>query len=193
MSDSSNAAQKLFLVGFMGCGKTTLGRLTAARLGGRFLDLDEEIAATSGRAIRDIFQTEGEAGFRRRESDLLRQLCAENYRDRRWSVIALGGGAFAAPENRACIARSGCSLWLDAPFEILASRVTADGSRPLWTSLEDARWRYQSRRDDYARADLHLAVDNAPARETVGRIIRLLAAWHFVRKQRASQLARKIT
>ncbi|OYT73876.1 MAG: shikimate kinase [Chloracidobacterium sp. CP2_5A] len=182
MGRSSSAAHKLFLVGFMGCGKTTLGRLAAARLGGRFFDLDERIVAAAGRPIRDIFQLEGEAGFRRRESDLLRRLCAEEQRDRRWSVIALGGGAFASPENRACIAQSGCSLWLDVPFEVLAARVARDGSRPLWSSLEDARSRYQLRRSDYAQADIHLAVGNATPQEAASRIIRALAAWHFAHK-----------
>ncbi|MGQ9897261.1 MAG: shikimate kinase [Acidobacteriota bacterium] len=172
----SDATSILFLVGFMGSGKTTVGQRLAARLGGRFVDLDERIARAAGCSISELFRMEGETGFRRREHAVLIQVCAELLQDNRpWNVVALGGGTFTRPENRNHIRQTGYSVWLDVPFDLLATRVALDGSRPLWTSADEARLRYKQRQADYAHADIHLPVGTAPPGQVVEDILRALS------------------
>jgi shikimate kinase len=168
----------IFLVGFMGSGKTTVGQHLAARLGGRFIDLDERIARAAGRSIPELFQTEGETGFRQREHAALIQVCAElRQDDLPWNIVALGGGTFTRPENRNHIRQTGCSVWLDVPFDILATRVVPDGRRPLWTSADEARWRYEQRRTDYAQADIRVPVGTAPPEQVTEDVLRALSAF----------------
>lgn len=122
----------VFLVGFMGCGKTTVGRRLATLLQGSFVDLDEYIERAAGRTIPDLFRLEGEAGFRRREQAALVQLCAALANDPTpWKVVALGGGTFTVEANRDCVRRNGCSVWLDVPFEVLAARIMRDGGSSI--------------------------------------------------------------
>lgn len=167
----------VFLVGFMGCGKTTVGRRLAKLLRGRFADLDAFIERTAGRTIADLFRLEGETGFRRREQAALVRLCTELTQDRTpWKVVALGGGTFTIAANRDYIRRTGRSVWLDAPFELSATRIARDGGRPLWTSLEEARARYEARRTDYAQADIRLCVTNAAPSRIAADIVQALAA-----------------
>src|SRR5882672_5846491 len=98
----------IFLVGFMGCGKTTLGRLLAAELHWDFIDLDEELIKRDGRQIKEIFRDNGEEFFRGVETAALRDMAR-----RKRTVIALGGGTFISHENRSLIASSGLSIFLD--------------------------------------------------------------------------------
>jgi len=123
----------LILVGGRGSGKSTVGPLVAGRLGWRFVDVDAWIAKEAGRSIRDIFATEGEEGFRRRE----REAC-QHLKKRRNFVIALGGGSLLAPENRALMKRLGKIVWLRAPAAVLWSRISKDPctveSRPNLTA-----------------------------------------------------------
>ncbi|MCS7079634.1 MAG: shikimate kinase [Chloracidobacterium sp.] len=172
----------VFLVGFMGCGKTTVGRRLATLLQGSFVDLDEYIERAAGRTIPDLFRLEGEAGFRRREQAALVQLCAALANDPTpWKVVALGGGTFTVEANRDCVRRNGCSVWLDVPFEVLAARIMRDGGRPLWTSQADAEWRYWRRRADYAHADIHLPVGDRTPDQAAAAIAQALAAWQNLR------------
>lgn len=176
-ADGPCAGGVVFLVGFMGCGKTTVGRRLAKLLRGRFVDLDAFIERTAGRKIADIFRSEGEAGFRRRERAALLQVCADMTADPApWKVVALGGGTFTVAANREDIRRTGCSVWLDAPFELSAVRVAQNGGRPLWSSLEEARARYEARRTDYAQADVRLCVTNAAPSRIAADIVQALAA-----------------
>ncbi|QUW02509.1 shikimate kinase [Chloracidobacterium validum] len=178
MRTALNTSGIVFLVGFMGCGKTTIGQRLAKRLGGCFIDLDERITQSTGRAIPELFQQEGEAGFRQVEQAVLRQVCAELAQDpTRWQIVALGGGTFTVAENRADIRRIGCSIWLDVPFEVLATRIAGDGSRPLWKSLADAQKLYESRRAAYAQADIGVLVGASPPGEAVEAILHALALW----------------
>ena len=111
----------VFLVGCRGSGKTTIAPLLAKQLGWQFLDLDARIVELSGKTIREIFQEEGEEGFRRRESEA----CQHLKRVRHY-VIALGGGSLNDPENRLLIKRLGKVVWLRAPAAVLQSRIKQD-------------------------------------------------------------------
>jgi shikimate kinase len=118
--------QPVFLVGMMGAGKTTIGRQLARLLGREFIDLDQELEARCGVKVSLIFEIEGEAGFRRRESQLLEE-CTR----RRDIVLATGGGAVIAPENRRCLKERGVVVYLRATGPELYRRVARDRNRPL--------------------------------------------------------------
>lgn len=111
----------LVLIGYRGCGKSSVGPLLAGRLGRPFRDADAELEADAGTSIRDIFAAEGEAGFRDRETATLRKLTAGEP-----AVIATGGGAVLRAENRDLLRASGFVVWLRAPAEVLWGRIAAD-------------------------------------------------------------------
>ncbi len=116
----------VFLVGMMGAGKSTVGKALARRLGRAFVDCDREIVERTGVPIATIFEIEGEAGFRRREAAMIAELCG-----RRGLVVATGGGAVIAEENRRLMRDSGTVVYLHAPLEHLHERTRRDVSRPL--------------------------------------------------------------
>lgn len=116
----------IYLVGLMGAGKTTVGRQLARRLGRRFLDSDHEIVERTGVPIPTIFEIEGEAGFRRRESQTIEELTAES-----GIVLATGGGVVMDPENRRRLHESGWVVYLDVPPALLYERTRHDRNRPL--------------------------------------------------------------
>jgi shikimate kinase len=118
--------RNLILVGFMGTGKSTVGRLLARALGFRFSDTDAEIEADAGHPIPEIFAAEGEAGFRDREQAVLRRVLASS-----GQVVSTGGGIVLRPENRDAIRRGGTCVWLSARPETIWSRVSAESHRPL--------------------------------------------------------------
>lgn len=117
---------KIYLVGFMAAGKSTVARALASRLGWRAEDIDELIEARERRTIADIFQKQGEPYFRAVEREILRLLLPLRH-----VVVATGGGTFMDPENRAAINMDGTSVWLDVPLEHLVARIPLDGRRPL--------------------------------------------------------------
>lgn len=116
----------LVLTGFMGTGKSTLGRLVADRLGRPFVDMDSVIAARAGQPIPAIFAAQGEQAFRALERALCQELAAQD-----GLVIATGGGALVDPENRAAMQRSGLVICLTASPAALAERLAGAGDRPL--------------------------------------------------------------
>lgn len=120
------ASANIYLVGLMGAGKTTVGRQLAKRLHRRFVDADQEIEARTGVRIPVIFEIEGEAGFRRRETQVIDALSRE-----RDLVVATGGGAVLDPANRASLKHSGLVIYLAAAPEILFERTRMDRNRPL--------------------------------------------------------------
>ena len=145
----SPGAGRFYLVGFMGAGKSTVGRALAARLDVPFVDLDEAFEVLAGLTIRRAFEERGEAWFREREAELLRG--TEALPD---AVVALGGGTFTFPENRAVVQRAGRSLFLDVPFNVIASRLGEKAvDRPLFRSVEDARALYDARLASYRLCD----------------------------------------
>jgi shikimate kinase len=162
---------RVYLVGFMGCGKTTVGRLLAERTGDPFVDLDATIEGLTGKTIRDTFERHGEAWFRAREMELLRGTA-----DLPRAVVALGGGTFTFPQNAAFVRLHGISVFLDAPFELIAERLSGKADRPLFRSLEQARSLYEARYPSYRMADRTIPVraeDDVEA--VVDRIVKALA------------------
>ena len=127
-------AGSLILVGMMGAGKTTVGRALARRLKRSFHDADEEIERRCGVRIPVIFEIEGEAGFRARESQVIAELCALDN-----AVLATGGGAVLAEENRRRIAERGTVVYLHARPSHLWQRVRHDRNRPLLATAEPLR------------------------------------------------------
>ena len=167
------AAGRVYLVGFMGAGKSTVGRALSARLGVPFVDLDEAFEALYGGTIRRAFEEKGEAWFRERETELLRGTEALPA-----AVVALGGGTFTFPENRLVVRRAGRSVFLDVPFAVIEDRLGAKSAdRPLFRSLEDARALYDARLSSYRLSDGILQLGGDESVETVvERIVGLLNA-----------------
>lgn len=125
-ASGAGASPPIILVGMMGAGKTTIGRQLAHALGRKFLDLDHEMEARCGVRIALIFDIEGEAGFRKRETALLDE-CSQ----RPGLVLATGGGAVLAPENREILKSRGLVVYLRAGVDELFRRVARDRNRPL--------------------------------------------------------------
>ncbi len=148
---------QIHLLGFMGCGKSTVARLLARRLVWNYLDLDVLIARHAGASISAIFATEGEAGFRDMESHVLRQAVQKPR-----TVVALGGGTMLLEPNRELVARHAMSVWLRASFETCRLRVGDGAGRPLFGDLEGARNLFRARQDDYARATLQIDAEDDP-------------------------------
>jgi len=120
-----DSPSNLFLIGAMGAGKSTIGRRLAAALDKAFVDADQALEKRTGADIALIFELEGEAGFRKRESEMLARLV-----QREGIVLATGGGVVLAAENRAHLAERGFVIYLDAPIELLVARVGRDRKGP---------------------------------------------------------------
>jgi len=142
----------VFLVGFMGAGKTSVGRKLSARLGWTFEDLDERIQNREGRPIGEIFRDSGEAEFRRAEHEALRELLNEGGTAPR--VVALGGGAFAQSRNAALLEEYGALvIFLDGQADELFRRCEAENSeRPMRQDTKQFHELYQQRRPFYLKA-----------------------------------------
>ena len=158
----------IFLVGFMGAGKTSIGRQLAAHLGARFLDLDERISRDFACPIPEIFQKRGEAAFRATEAEALRQLCAKD-----GLVVATGGGAFSSAGNREMIERSGgISVYLDVPWAVLHRRLELDNTdRPVYRDADQARALYEERLPDYRRATISVALSGEETPDEAARSV----------------------
>lgn len=146
----------VFLVGFMGAGKTSVGRSLGRRLGWDFEDLDDRIQARAARSIAEIFRDLGEAEFRRLENAALRELLSELSAGPR--IVALGGGAFAQPENAALLESSGARvIFLDGPAEELFGRCKQEQrERPLLQDAKQFHDLYEQRRSSYLRASCRI-------------------------------------
>ena len=162
-------AGSLYLVGMMGAGKTTVGRLLARRLKLRFLDADQEIERRCGVNVPLIFEIEGEAGFRAREAQVLTELTALES-----VVLATGGGAVLAEENRRRLAAGGTVIYLCGRPEDLYERVRHDRNRPLLSTADPlGRLReLYAERDALYRSIADLVVDTG--RQTVQALARQL-------------------
>ena len=171
MTDSRPSAIRhppsaIFLVGFMGCGKTTVGRLLAEQLGRRFIDLDDWIVQRAGKSIARIFAEDGEEHFRRLESELLREVVKEPD-----AVISLGGGAFVSEANRRVVKECGVSVWLDCSLDVILKRLEGASDRPLNTSPERLRDLLESRLPSYSQVDVRIDANQAAPTNLVEEII----------------------
>lgn len=124
--DGERKKQNIYLVGLMGAGKTTIGKMLAKRLAYVFIDSDHEIEARTGVSLPTIFEIEGEEGFRKREAQVIAEMAA-----REGHVVATGGGAVLRAENRANLRSSGLVIYLNVPLFALYERTRLDKNRPL--------------------------------------------------------------
>lgn len=166
----SKKSNNVFLVGLMGVGKSTIGKRLAKRLQKTFLDTDKEVEKRTGASIELIFDIEGEEGFRKRESDMINELTSQD-----GIVLATGGGAVLLPENRERLSARGRVVYLKAPVEVLASRMTGDRKRPLLQD-GDPLPKLQALQDErepfYLEiADVIIMTDDLPLKHVVNRVI----------------------
>jgi shikimate kinase len=165
--------ESVFLVGLMGAGKTTVGRMLAKRLRVEFVDADHEIEARTGVPIPTIFEIEGETGFRKRESQVIDDLTRQPD-----LVLATGGGAVLDPVNRQHLHERGRTVYLFAAPEVLYERTRTDRSRPL-LQVEDRLAKLQqlyAQRDPLYREIAHLVIEvgQTQASQVVRRILQAL-------------------
>ena len=156
----------LYLIGMMGAGKTTVGRLLASELGYRFLDTDEVITASAKRSINQIFAEDGEAEFRQLESNVLSQISTYTK-----LTVATGGGIVLKRQNWSYL-HQGLIVWLDASAELLYNRLKEDTTRPL---LQDSnpllklRNILEQRESLYALADLRITLTESETPEEIAK------------------------
>lgn len=160
----------VLLLGFMGAGKTTVGQRLARRLGWTFVDLDEEIERRQGRTIARIFDQHGEPYFRRVEHEVLEDILREA--EGRATVVALGGGTYAQPENFDRLRRNGgVAIWLDCSLEELRRRCRGLTHRPLFRDPAGFRRLYDLRRPYYEKADLRVEASGRDPDRVVEEIL----------------------
>lgn len=157
---------KIYLVGFMAAGKTTVARALSARLGWRVEDVDELIEARERRTVADIFARQGEPFFRSVEREILKLLLPLRH-----VVVATGGGTFMDADNRAAMQLDGLTVWLDVPFEEVIARLPADGRRPLAADRAQLERLYNMRQIAYAHAHLRVEARGARPEEIAERIV----------------------
>ena len=167
---SANVKKTIVMVGMMGAGKTAVGRALAHRLGVPFLDSDAEIVEAANMSIAEIFERDGEAFFRTKETQIIDRLL-----DTERCVLSTGGGAFLAEGNRQMISDKGVSVWLNADLDLLWNRVKHKDTRPLLRT-ENPRATleaiYDARVPLYAKADLQVNSDRDVTIEAMaGRVI----------------------
>jgi len=162
----------IYLAGFMGSGKSTVGRLLADELGWDFVDLDKEVEAAAGSAISDIFEHAGEPAFRLIERKALREQ-VQLVREGNARVVAIGGGAFCEPRNRERIEDSGVSIWLDVPWEKIWRRICQETNRPLARDRQRCEELFRKRQEHYAKADYRIPADLESPHEVVRAILDL--------------------
>jgi len=167
----------IFLTGFMGAGKTSVGKLLAPRLGIDCYDTDEIIAAASGMSIPEIFTSKGEAFFRNMESELLKLL---GEKPPGTCVVSTGGGAVLRRENTTAMRRNGLIVFLHITAEEACKRIGQSKNRPLLNTAEplrSIRELLEKRTPFYSNADLVVETSGLTVAETVDKVIKALKEW----------------
>ena len=177
------------LTGFMGSGKSTVGRMLAAQMAWHFVDLDTEIERETGLAISQIFEQKGEPVFRDIEHERLSRVLGWSSEQNARMILSLGGGTFAQPRNAALIRDFGVSqrvgvavVWLDCTVEMLLQRCVLMGDRPLFRDEESFRKLHQERLPYYQQADYRVQSDGESARV----VEQIMSLGLFDRSARAS-------
>lgn len=162
----------IYLVGFMGSGKSTVGRALARHLGWRFADLDDDIESRERLTIPEIFDQRGEEEFRRLEHEALEFRVKDIARGIPW-IVAVGGGCFAQSANLDLMQNHGISIWLDAPLEVVRSRVAHSTHRPLARDPEKFEELFNRRRESYEKADYRISVGHEGSQGALDEILKL--------------------
>ena len=168
-----HAPHRIALIGFMGSGKTTVGRLVASRLGYRFLDLDTLIVENAGKSIREIFDQDGEDVFRQIETEALYSL-----REMHRLVIATGGGAPIRQENQEFFENLADTFYLEVSYEEFLKRTGKDYSRPLLDRTEKQLKRlYESRLSIYRSLGRSISTNRKKPEEIAAKILKALGSY----------------
>ena len=163
--------ERIYLIGFMGAGKTTVGRELASLLGYEFVDTDAAVESLEGRSVEELFRDRGEGYFREKEWEILTSTAI-----RQRVVVATGGGLYLAPMHRHFIRRHGAAVWLDVSVEEAWSRCASTGGRPLFTTPEELASLLESRRSRYELAEHRVDVHGRDPRDLAREIEALLIA-----------------
>ncbi|TYZ27633.1 shikimate kinase [Selenomonas caprae] len=167
--------RNVVLIGFMGTGKTSTGKMLAAKLGAAFIDMDQKIEEEAGMSIPDMFARKGEAYFREQERALVKRLAA-----RRNAVISTGGGTVKNPDNVADFKKSGVIVCLSASVDAVLARTNRRGTRPVLDSADQGDRRkaveqlMAERRELYKQADFTIDTSELSPLQVVENIVRFL-------------------
>ena len=175
----------ILLVGMMGCGKTTLGKVLSKRLNLPFIDSDKEIEKASGCSISDLFATYGEEEFRRGEERIMARLLTES----KPCVLSSGGGAFLSLKTQAIAKKHAISVWIRADVDLLSHRTEGRKHRPLVPAKDNKKAIERLVKECYplyANADLTLDTHPEPISKTVQRLLKLLTQNKAIRIQEES-------
>lgn len=175
----------IFLVGFSGSGKSTVGKLLAGKFNCRFVDIDHLIEKRTNQTITEIFEVQGERAFRKMESSLMEKLCNSKSAPK---VIALGGGAFENKATRALLSNNGISVWLKCSRLAIYNRLKKQTNRPKLigrtenlsaTALKEKIGRLHAKRErNYAKANLKVTTSNKTAKRVTLEIVAKLRRNH---------------
>jgi shikimate kinase len=162
----------IYLVGFMGCGKSTIGRMYSEEICWRFSDLDDDIETSQKTTISDLFARLGEAEFRRIESEAIHRR-VQSIRRGSPTVLSLGGGAFTREENIEVLSDNGVTVWINTDFDIMRERVAMADHRPLARDPKRFRELYEQRLPFYQRAEYRVDVHGGESKSALRTLIDL--------------------
>ncbi len=159
----------IILCGFMGAGKTVVGKELAKLMNYQFIDMDEKIEAEENTSIKEIFRIYGEEHFRNLEHELCKRV-----KDMEKCVISTGGGAMTYERNVEAIKKGGKVIFLDASFPVICKRIEDDDTRPLFQDKEKAEKLYNERKEKYLKASDYIINGDMEVNRTVLEIMKIL-------------------